>query len=625
MIDFGIAKLLDADPASPHTQASVRLGTPRYMSPEQRAGGETADTRIDVYALGAMLCELLAGDVPTGSASQSATTPSDGSTSRITRPSRIATEQTTSTRIHPKALRGDLDRIVLKACATDPELRYPSAMAMGDDLRHFLAGRPISAAPPSVSYVARKFVRRHRASVSLAGILGIALVAALVIAGTKWHEANQQRDRAIASTDRVAFIGDFLLDMLLLTADANVRGASPGLTEGTMQAIADRAAEGLEEDPEHMIDMLAGIGWFQTHAGETEAGVASIKKALAYAVKHYGVPSAEVVELRVRLHDVLWGHGLEGWKDQIRLADQEAAALYTEEDPKRLRVVQRADGSLANQRRILGLYERLSRVDPADHCQLLFAYSMNLRFGPTPEKQLETTARLYEIAKAYYPPDNTMVIDAMVLYGEAQTVYQPNEAMVDLLLDAYERSSRVLGHDHFTTESVRRTLARAYGVVGRPQEGIPYAIADVESVAGEYGTDSIQSGNALYELGRLYLVAEQFSDASEVLERALEVRRSNWSVGHFQITTVQVYLAQALLAIDEDEAADAHALEAIPYLDKRQHARTYAVAMNIRTAVRERAGDAAGAEELRREARTHLEQFGFEADELEAMIVINGD
>ena len=115
VIDFGIAKLLEDDPNSLHTRASVRLGTPRYMSPEQRAGNQTSDTRVDVYALGAILCELLAGDVPTAN-----TEHKDPTDSTITRPSKIASEQTHRTVTHPKALRGDLDRIVLKACADDP-------------------------------------------------------------------------------------------------------------------------------------------------------------------------------------------------------------------------------------------------------------------------------------------------------------------------------------------------------------------------------------------------------------------------------------------------------------------------------------------------------------------------
>jgi hypothetical protein len=300
VIDFGIAKLLEDDPNSPHTRASVRLGTPRYMSPEQRTGSDTSDTRVDVYALGAILCELLAGDVPT--ATNSTTGETD---STITRPSKIASEQTQRTVTHPKTLRGDLDRIVLKACADDPDLRYPSAQAMGEDLRNYLSGRPVSASPPGVVYLTRKFVRRHRASVSLAGVLGVALLVTMGVAAIKWREASIERDRAQESTNRVAFISDFLLEMLLLSADHNARGAPPILTESAMQEIADRAKAGLSDDPEHMLPMLVGIGRFQTQSGYPETGTQTLREALDFAIEYHGIPSEEVVELRVSLHDEL--------------------------------------------------------------------------------------------------------------------------------------------------------------------------------------------------------------------------------------------------------------------------------------------------------------------------------
>lgn len=620
VIDFGIAKLLDADPLGAHTQASVRLGTPRYMSPEQREGGETADTRVDVYALGAMLCELLAGDVPTAGPTQSSDARTGTAASRITRPSRIASEQPNRTLVHPRTLRGDLDRIVLKACAADPDLRYPSTLALADDLRRYLQGRPVNAAPPSVWYVSRKFIRRHRASAALAAVLCIALLVTMGVAVLQWKQANEQRDRALASSERVAFIGDFLLDMLLLTADANARGAPPAFTDGTMQQIADRAAEGLDEDPKHMIDMLVGIGRFQAQAGQPEAGAQSVIRALDAAIDFYATPSPEVIALRVNLHDLLWGHGLEGWKEQIQLADEESAQLFGEDDPRRMRVVQRADGSRENLERIIARYEQLEGIEPADRYHALFAYSMLQRFGPTPEKQLETTARLYEVARESFPPDTTMVIDAMSLYGDAMSAYAPSEHAAELLLDAYERSTRVLGHDHYTTESIRRGLARVYGALGRPSEGIPYAVEDLESVARVQGNDSIQYANALYELGRLYQYAGQFDQARESLEQALTLKRTQWSAGHGQITSTQIVLAQVCHTLGNDERAEQLINEALPHLQLRRHAITFISAMSVRIAIRLRAGDEPGADALRAQTREHLAQLGMSPEEIESML-----
>jgi len=623
IIDFGIAKLLDDDPNTEHTRASVRLGTPRYMSPEQRHGTETADTRVDVYALGAILCELLAGDVPSSDPSGTSTDPGSFTGSyRITRPSKIAGEQTDTTTIHPRTLRGDLDRIVLKACATDPELRYASAQAMGEDLRRYLDGRPITAAPPGVLYVAKKFVRRHRASVSLAGVLGVALVAALAVAMIQWDQANAERDKAIASADRTAFIGDFLLDMLLLTVDANARGAPPAFTDGTMQSLADRAAEGLDEDPEHMIDMLDGIGRFQAQAGQTEAGAKNVERALAFAIDYYGIPSPKVVELRVHLYDLLNGHGLHGWKDQITLADQESAQIYTDDDPKRMRVTQRADTTIANLERIIAHYEQLDNIDPDDLYHAYQTYTMLLRFGPTPERQLESSARLYQIAREHYPPDNTAVIQAMALHGLAMTVYAPTEESEAFLLDAYERSSRVLGEDHFLTAPIRRGLARIYGILDRPNEGIPYAVADLESVARFDGTDSIQYANGLHELGVLYYVAERFEEARDALEHSLQLRFGQWSEGHEQITTIQVALAEVQLELGNNEDAERLTAEAIAFLTGKRYADYYARAMRVRIAIRERAGDTDGALVIRAQAAEHLSGLGLSPDEIEEMLAL---
>ena len=611
VIDFGIAKLLGGNPDNPdspdrpHTHAHVRLGTPRYMSPEQRTGATASDTRVDIYALGAILCELLAGDVPT--AAPASTAERD---SHITRPSKIASEHTGRTIANPKALRGDLDRIVLKACAEDPDRRYPSAQEMGDDLRRYLDGRPVSASPPGVVYLTGKFVRRHRASVSLAGVLSIALIVSMGVAALKWREAGRQRDRARASSERVAFIGDFLLDMLLLTADSNARGAPTLLTQEDMQEIADRAAEGLDDDPQRMLSMLAGIGQFQAQSGYPRAGTDTLRKALGFAIEYHGIPSPEVVDLRLRLHDLLWGHGLGGTKEQITLADQESAELFGDDDPRRLRVLQRSQGSIENLQRIVSVYETMPDIDPSDHYNALFALSMQQRFSQTPGDQLGTTRKLYEVARAHYPPKHSAVIDSMALYGEAMSTYAPSEEAATLLKAAYDRSVGVFGYDHFTTESVRRGLARIYGKLGRPGEGIPYALDDLESAERSYGSDSIQYANALHELGVLYRYDGKYEQALAPLEQALALRRTQWTPGHAQIATTQIVLSQVLYELGEHERAERLIDEIFPYIQDLRSARSYAAANRVRIQIHRDAGDQAGADGLIDSAREHMRALG---------------
>lgn len=615
VIDFGIAKLLEDDPKSTHTRASVRLGTPRYMSPEQRAGNLTSDTRVDVYALGAILCELLAGDVPTANINKD--NPND---TTITRPSKIASEQPHRTAAHPKTLRGDLDRIVLKACADDPDLRYPSAQAMGEDLRRYLSGLPVSASPPSVIYVARKFVRRHRASVSLAGVLGIALIAAMSIAALKWREASIERDRAQASTNRVAFIGDFLIEMLILSADYNTRGAPPILSESAMSDLADRARAGLADDPDHLLPMLVGIGRFQTQSGYSQQGTQTMRDALDFAIQYHGVPSEEVINIRILLHDLLWGHGLNGAKEQIQLADQESAQLYEDNDPRRLRVLQRADGSIENLQRIIEIYDQMDDVDPAELYHALFALYMQQRFSQTPIDQLPTLKRLYEVAQSHYPPDHSATIDAMALYGDAMSTFAPSHESIDLLTNAYDMAVPKYGFDHFTTESIRRALARTYGTLGQPEKGIPYALDDLKSVSRTYGEESIQYANALFELGRLYQYAEDFESAKESLEQANDLRKQQWPKGHAQIVTSQIYLAQVLYELGEHERAVMLVEEIFPYIQDLRNARTYAAANSVRIQVRLDAGDQEGADALVDQTYKHMKSLGLDDDQMREVL-----
>ena len=615
VIDFGIAKLLEDDPNSHHTRASVRLGTPRYMSPEQRTGSITGDTRVDVYALGAILCELLAGDVPT--AHTGAGTDTD---SGITRPSKIASEQTQRTVTHPKALRGDLDRIVLKACADDPELRYPSAQAMGEDLRRYLSGLPVSASPPGVVYLTRKFVRRHRASVSLAGVLGVALLVTMGVAAIKWREASIERDKAQASTNRVAFIGDFLLEMLLLSADHNARGAPPILSESAMQDIAGRAKAGLADDPEHMLPMLVGIGRFQTQSGYAQEGTDTLREALEFAIEHHGIPSEEVVDLRVHLHDLLWGHGIDGFKEQIALADQESAQLFDDNDPRRLRVRQRADDSIENLNHILALYESMDDIDPFERYHALFALNMKYRFSQHPEEQLDITRRLYEVARSYYPADHSATIDSMALYGDAMSVFAPSQEAIDLLKTAYDMAVPKYGYDHFTTESIRRGLARVFGKLGRPAEGIPYALADVESALRSNGETSFQYANALYELGRLYQYTKQYNEAKQTIAQALELRKNQWPKGHTQIVVAQVVLAQLDYELGEYDTASELIDEIFPYIQDLRNVRTYAAANSVRISICLKRGDDDGADALRQSTRQHMAELGLTPEQIEQVL-----
>lgn len=175
LLDFGIARLLE--PESDTAEATALEGrrlTPAYASPEQMRG-ETITTASDIYSLGAVLYELLTGQLPPLSTDPNPTR----------RPSLVASAETR------RRLRGDLDNIVHRAMAREAARRYPSASALADDLGRHLAGRTVRARPDTLRYRTAKFVRRNRVPVTAGALLAIALAGG--VAATVFQARRAER------------------------------------------------------------------------------------------------------------------------------------------------------------------------------------------------------------------------------------------------------------------------------------------------------------------------------------------------------------------------------------------------------------------------------------------------
>ena len=224
LIDFGVAKSLTPRPGAEVllTSHGQLLGTPEYMSPEQAENQQAVDTRTDVYSLGVVLYELLTGTLPIVS-SQLRSQPyrelyrllrdTDPPTpsSRVSRLGQEARLVAMARCIEPaalrRALRGDLDWVVLRALARDRERRYGMPAELAADVRRYLACEPVAAGPPSAWYRGRKFLRRHRVPVaSFAAVLFtllVGLVTSLVFYSEAEASARQaDGDRQLAERER---------------------------------------------------------------------------------------------------------------------------------------------------------------------------------------------------------------------------------------------------------------------------------------------------------------------------------------------------------------------------------------------------------------------------------------
>jgi WD40 repeat protein/serine/threonine protein kinase len=188
--DFGLAKRLDSDGGL--TETGVILGTPSYMAPEITGStGEAVGPAADIYALGAILYELLTGRPPFAAGSVLETVLQV-----------VGQEPVPPSRLRPTTPR-DLETVCLKCLGKSPARRYATAEALADDLARFLAGEPIRARPVSAWERAAKWARRRPALAAMTGLLAVVVLLGFALvtwqwrrAEGEWHRAEQERDRA---------------------------------------------------------------------------------------------------------------------------------------------------------------------------------------------------------------------------------------------------------------------------------------------------------------------------------------------------------------------------------------------------------------------------------------------
>ncbi|MCA9515094.1 MAG: serine/threonine protein kinase, partial [Myxococcales bacterium] len=197
ILDFGIARVVDPERSlqATTTRAGEILGTPAYMSPEQtRFEGDAVDHRADVYALGVVGFELLAGALPYDL----------GGVTIFEAMTRIRDTPATRAGALRRELRGDLETILGKALEKEPARRYASAAALADDLRRFLAREPILARPPSAWYQIGRFAQRNRALVAAFAALFLALVAGVLVTTTLYVDAERTRAELARRVDELS-------------------------------------------------------------------------------------------------------------------------------------------------------------------------------------------------------------------------------------------------------------------------------------------------------------------------------------------------------------------------------------------------------------------------------------
>ncbi|RKY17951.1 MAG: hypothetical protein DRQ55_14560, partial [Planctomycetota bacterium] len=277
LLDFGVAKVLATGEQAddPLTVTGERAFTPSYASPEQLLG-RALTTATDVYSLGVLLYELLAGRRPHDLTGASATE----IVRRLTEvappaPSRVAPQP------RQRALRGDLDTIVAKAMHVEPARRYPSARALADDVQRHLDGLPVHARPDELGYRLGRFVVRHAVAVAGVAAVTLVLVGSLIIITALLWQTEQARGEAEAGRQAAATRAESLASLAhglvfdVYDAVEHLPGASAARTsllDLAMGALDDLAGRGLAS-PETQLEL--GQAWLRLGDLQGRPGAAS--------------------------------------------------------------------------------------------------------------------------------------------------------------------------------------------------------------------------------------------------------------------------------------------------------------------------------------------------------------
>ncbi len=538
LLDFGIAKLMEDGAAreTALTQVAGRALTPDYASPEQIAGAPLT-TASDVYSLGVVLYELLAGARPyrlkrgTRAEIEEAILSQD-----IVRPSTLVTAAAaahagTTQRDLRRQLAGDLDAIARKALRKDAAQRYPTASALADDIERYLSGDVVLAQPESALYRARKFIVRHRLGLGAGASIATVLVAATAVS---LHQARVARSEAL----RASAIQQFLSDVF--RANSSDQSDPVKARRTTALELLDRGAAKIETAldgaPEAKIEVLSLLAQMYEDLGVDDRAVGLRKKAVALlrAEKRADDPAlaAALLALATSLQSSSSVNEREAVLAEAK-AILDARHDFTSSSRAELWIKLAEHFQSTNKHKALGFAEqsvKLRRALPPSF-ELAEALSVQAQIGNELGQNREAAAALaeaIEVTRETRGDPNPSLPRYYAYLGEAQYHLEEFAAAEHSLRRALETARAVNGEDHVDTLQTEFRLGRFLYETGRTREGLS-VLADARSLALKIkGPDDpfhtpqtqIEYG---YRLGRY----GQLEEGVATMERAIANRRKN--------------------------------------------------------------------------------------------------
>ena len=597
LLDFGIAKLVEGDDHGEQMTIGMRpLLTPEYAAPEQ-FGGEVAGVATDIYALAAILYEIVTGvlpidvdrcDIAAAERNVREQPPSPLATA-ITREPPVAgtagfdkerqgeatarrlRNRSTTLRAFRSSVRGDLARIVDKALAKEPQRRYVTVDTFADDLRRWLAGKPVHVSGNGLGYRTGKFVRRNRLAVLFGLLAVLAVVGGLIGMAWQMRETQMQRDAAESEARRSGAVRDYV--MLLFRNAAQQKSGSDQTARDVLRSGANEAMKQLESATDPGLDTVLALAELYAAMDDLEGSFALLERLLESP--RIDADAQTQSRARFLMADIEFSRGHVARARDLLDQSQEwwarSPTRYRREISESRLIqgrIERGEDRINDSIKTFeaGIRERQALLDHADAetGRLLVSLSISLSRANRRDEGMQRADEAYRTYVTLGEENSTAGLGALVNRGLfRQVVGDSDGALADLRLAAdtrramfgpsgelakgesslavvlikkqkYDEAVALLesalpmaiefgGDTARVAIEIRRQLAKAYLALGRSVEAIEASNALLAVNLRAYGADSMETGLAYSARANVLAALHRRNDAQKDIDQAARI------------------------------------------------------------------------------------------------------
>ncbi len=568
LLDFGIAKQIESLEEGADRTRTVRFMTPAYAAPEQISGGR-ADTRSDVYSLGVILYELLAGRLPFDlSKRPPAGAEPPAARREAEKPSAAAAKYRPALRTG-KAAWKDLDVLCLTAMREEGERRYPSIEALTRDIDHYLKGEPLEARPDSLSYRAGKFITRNWRGVAATAIVVAVIVAQLVFFTVRLTRA---RNAALTQAARTQRVQQFMLNLF----GGGDKTAGPS-QELQVVALIDRGAQEartLDKEPEVQAELYLTLGIMYEKLGKFDRADTLLESARKIRESITGQDSVETAESLVALSQLRADQSQ--YQEAERLARQ-AVAIENRRLPRESPSRARAESQLGEALKGEGKFDEASplledcvRIEsapggiPAELSQCLkdlaVVRALTNQYGLA--KSMEE--RAMEIDRNVYGPAHPNIAQELSDLADFDNALGNYDEAEKYMRQSIEIDQAWYGAANPETAAQTERLAQTLTTEGKFDEAEPFAQQAFSVLSRAYGDSNPKVAVVLNDLVAIDEHNGRWGKAKDEMIRIVEIDRSTLGEDNYQTTVVEANLGHLYLERKEYARAEKIYRDAIP-------------------------------------------------------------